>query len=290
MAREIAIVTDSTADIPQDLRDQFEIHTVPLGVHFGETSYIDGVDLTADEFYPMLVKARELPKTSQPAPGVFEELYRGLIASGKEVISIHLSGKLSGTVRAAALARENVMARLKLPAGAIRVFDSLNATMGLGWQVLAAAEASRLGKTAAEIMEMLEKMRERVQLVVALDTLEYLQKGGRIGAMKAFLGTLLHYKPVLQVVDGAPIPFARLRSQGQVVKKFVEVVGERLQEALAGGVKLRIAIVHAHAPEQAILLRDELMRALRCEIPILVQAGPVLGIHVGPGALGVALY
>jgi DegV family protein with EDD domain len=290
LATEIAIVTDSTADLPRNLLDEYDIHTVPLGVHVGDKTYLDGVELTAKEFYPMLIAARDLPKTSQPPPGVFEDLYQRLVASGKEVISIHLSGKLSGTVRSAAMAAENLKSKLALPQGAIRVFDSLNATMGLGWQVLAAAEASRLGKTAAEIFEMLEKARDRVQLFVALDTLEYIHKGGRIGALTAFLGTLLNFKPILQVVEGAPIPFARLRSQGQVVRKFVELVGEHLQEALKSGVKLRIAIVHGHAAEEAAALRDELIRCLNCEIPILVETGPVLGIHTGPGALGVALY
>lgn len=288
---EIAIVTDSVADLPADLCTAYDVTVVPLVVTVGGRSYLDRVDLTPEEFYRLLREDPSPPQTSQPAPGVFLEVYRRLVRAGRQVVSLHLSGFLSGTVRAAQLARDQVLVEERLPADAVTVVDSLNASMGQGWQVLAAAEAAAAGRALPEVLELIERVRERVRLFVHVRNLEYLHKGGRINSVTALLGSLLQITPLLSVVNGVVEAAAKLRGEGQITRRYLELVGEGFQVAQAAGERFRLAVMHADAASAAEHLRALLSSELGLpEEPLLIETGPVLGRHVGPGAMGVAFY
>ncbi|MGE5553638.1 MAG: DegV family protein [Betaproteobacteria bacterium] len=287
---DLAIVTDSTADLPEDLLRQYEITTVPLTITMGSQSYLDRVDLQPEEFYGLLAAEQGVHRTSQPSPGVFMETYRRLLEAGKKVISIHLSGVLSGTVRAAELARRQL---LDQGAGEedVTVVDSLNTSMALGWQVLAAAEMATLGKGREGVLRLVERVRERVKLFVHVGNLEYLHRSGRVGAVSALVGSLLNIVPLLTMVNGGVVAAAKLRGRQQVLRKYLELVGEAWTVAQTAGERFYLSVMHAHALEEAKLLRDRLVEQLGLtEQPLLVETGPALGGHVGPGSVGVSYY
>ncbi|NLY55386.1 MAG: DegV family protein [Firmicutes bacterium] len=277
----VAIVTDSTADVPAEFLEKYEIHVVPLYVHFGNKSFKDGVELPPQTFFPMLKESMETPTTSQPAVGEFVRLYEKLISEGKKVVSIHISSVLSGTFQSASLAK------LSVPAGQVEVIDSANVTLSLGWQVIAAAEAAAKGWDLDDIVTLVREVGSQVKLYFAIDTLEYLYKGGRIGKVAAFLGTMLNFKPIITIENGGLVPYARVRSHKQVISKLVQLA----EEALQTRGKIRIGVIHTAAPEKAAELRERLKDKLGLpELPLVTEAGAVLGTHVGPGALAIAFY
>ncbi len=278
----IAIVTDSTADVPAEFLEKYDIHVVPLYVHIGDKFYRDMVELPPNLFYPMLRESVELPTTSQPAVGDFVQVYEKLIAQGKQVISIHISSVLSGTFQSASLAK------LSVPQGQVEVIDSEAVTLSLGWQVVAAAEAVAKGWEVEDILHLIKEVGSQVKMFAAIDTLEYLYKGGRIGKVAAFLGSMLNFKPIITMENGGLVPFSRVRSQKQVLRKLVEVAE---QDWLKYGKKLRIGVIHTACPEVAQELRQMIKEKLNLvDLPPLVEAGAVLGTHVGPGALGISYY
>lgn len=287
---DLAIVTDSTSDLPPELLTRHDITAIPLCVEVGGRSYRDRIDLTPDEFYVLLAKDNTSSRTSQPSLGIFLETYRRLLDAGKKIVSIHISSRFSGTGATADMARRQLIDQ-----GAreddITVFDSLNASMGLGWQVLAAAEAAGEGQRLPEILQLLERVRERVRLYLHCPTLEYLHRGGRIGAVSALLGSLLNIVPLLTVVNGSVVAAAKLRGEGQVLRRYLELVGEAWSSAQTAHTRLRLSVMHAHALEQAKALRQRLVETLGLtEVPLLVETGPVVGGHVGPGSLGVSFF
>ncbi|MGE5508330.1 MAG: DegV family protein [Chitinophagales bacterium] len=289
--QELAIVTDSVADLPKDLCQTYDVTVIPLTVTVGGQSYRDRVDLSVDEFYRLMREEEWAPQTSQPSPGVFLEVYRRLVQAGRKVISLHLSGFLSGTVRTAQLARDQLVVEERLPEDAVTVVDTLNGSMGQGWQVLAAAEAAAAGQSLPEALRLIGQVRERVRLFLHVPSLEYLHKGGRITTVTALVGSLLHITPLLGVVNGVVQPIAKLRGEGQVLRKYLELVGEGWRAAQAAGEHFRLAVMHADAAAAAERLRAHLTQELKLsEQPLLVETGPVIGRHVGPGALGVAFY
>jgi DegV family protein with EDD domain len=287
---DLAIVTDSTSDLPEDLLRQHDITAIPLTVDLGGRSYRDRVDLSPDEFYRLLVEQGGVHRTSQPAPGVFLEAYRKLLDAGKKVIAIHLSGVLSGTCRAAELARQSLLDQ-GAAAEDLTVVDSLNGSMGLGWQVLAAAEAATLGQGREEVLRLVARVRERVRIFFHVANLEYLRRGGRVGAVSALVGSLLNIIPLLTVVNGGVVAAAKLRGKPQVLRKHLELVSEAWTAAQAAGSRFYLSVLHAHALEEAKALRDRLVGHLGLvEPPLLVETGPVIGGHVGPGSVGVSFY
>lgn len=209
----VHIVTDSTSDISKALADEHGITVIPLTVSFGQESYSDGVDLTAEEFYARLQLTKTLPTTSQPPPALFQYAYQHLASRG-DVVSIHLSHKFSGTVDAArAAAREVAPDR-------ITVVDSGSVSMGLGMCAIAAARVARAGGTSAACAAAAESVAGRLRIAVAFETLEYLRRGGRIGRATAFLGGLLRLKPILTVKDGETFPVTRVRSRAKALDEL----------------------------------------------------------------------
>ena len=275
----IAIVTDSSAYLPADLVARYGIHVMPLKVAFGQTVYRDCVDITEEEFYHKLAKAKELPITSQPSAGEFLAFYQEVARQSQGIVSIHLSGALSGTYNSAMAARH------MLPDVPIEVIDSHSASMGQGFLALAAARAAAEGQSLAEIAAWTGDLVPRLNVIFVLDTLKYLQKGGRIGGAQALMGSMLAIKPLLHLHEGRVEPLEKVRSKGKAVQRLVEIMAERLQ-----GRPAHIAILHSAIPQEAEALRAEIAARFPCRELLLCGVSPVIGTHTGPGCLGLAFY
>ncbi|MDP9354053.1 MAG: DegV family protein [Chloroflexota bacterium] len=279
MAR-VAIVTDSTADLPPSLRDQHHVTVVPLNVHFGNEVYRDQVDITTDAFMERLQRSPVLPTTSQPASGLFEETFRDLAADHDGVVAVLISGKLSGTVMSATIARDAVADLVP-----VEVVDSRNASLGLGFQVLRAAELAAEGMSAPDIAARLQSETAAYHLVFFVDTLEYLQRGGRIGKAAAMVGSMLNLKPLLRVDEGQIVPFERTRTRGRARRGLIDFARSLPRTE-------RLAVVHSTPAAEAEQLAAELSATalLPRDRMVVAQFGPVIGTHVGPGAMGVGVY
>lgn len=277
----VALVIDSTAYLPQPLVEQYNITVVPLYVNFGqEESYRDGVDITPDEFYKRLPTARVMPSTSQPSRGDFAKVYQRLAREGAtEIVSVHISSILSGTVSSALMARDDV------PEMPVHVVDSYSTSMGLGYLALEAARALAEGQPAAEVVRRLEAQRERIRILFVVDTLEFLHRGGRIGGAAAFLGSMLSLKPLLTLRGGRIEPLERVRSKRRAVDRMLELILEEF-----AGRPVRIGVIHASAPQEAQSILADLQSRLDCRESILAEVSPVIGTHTGPGTVGVIAY
>jgi DegV family protein with EDD domain len=276
----IKVVTDSTSYLSPEDRHKFGIRTVPLNVHFGEEqTYQEGVTLNNDQFYTLLAQSPELPTTSQPSPGQFLEVFSELVDAGHEVLCIVLSSKLSGTYQSALDAKQ------ALPGAPVAVFDSLSAAAPLGLMVLTAAEMAIDGRAMDEIIARLEQMRRDMKVYFVVDTLEYLQKGGRIGAAAAFLGTLLKVKPILILDEGVVKPLDKVRTK----RKALEHLLSELESHVVPGQPVQAIAMHAQAQQEACDLEAEIRRRFNCQRTLFGEIGPVVGTHTGPGLLGAAI-
>jgi DegV family protein with EDD domain len=270
----VRIVTDSTCDLPEDTRQEGGVVTVPLRLHFGDREYRDRVDLDDREFLKLLRVTKVAPTTSQPPPGDFEEVYRQLLKDpSDEVISIHIAGALSGTVGSAAVAAEAVAPER------IHVVDSRSVSLGIGMQVLAAIALAKEGRQAAAIVEELRSMPDRTGILCLLDTLRYLQLGGRIGKVQAMLGGALSIKPLVSLGnDGAVVPLGRVRSRASGIRRLTELLLEHRPLERCG------VLYVGDANDAKRLVEDA--RGTFPGMDILMEpASPVLGAHTGPGTV-----
>lgn len=272
---KIGVVTDSTSDLTPELVSKYDINVVPLQVIIDKRNYRDGVDLSSTEFYQKLESCVALPTTSQPSPGVFFEYYRALLRKVDAIISIHLTGDLSGTVRSARMARE------MLPESNIEVIDSESTSMGLGGLVVEAARAISRGMKMDEVVKLIEDLRKKVNFLVTLNTLEYIRKGGRVGTLQAFLGSILQIKPLLKLVHGKVALVERIRTRREALVKIINEFKSQVAVETEG----IIAVMHTVAEAEAEKVKTILQETFKNAEIILNQAGPVLGTHVGPGAL-----
>jgi DegV family protein with EDD domain len=273
----IKIVTDSTADLPPALAEELGITVVPLYVRFGDKTYRDRVDITEDEFYQRLMNDPIHPNTSQPTPQDFANVYRELSKQADGIVSIHISGKLSGTCNSALQAKELVAAECP-----VEVVDSEMVSMGLGLLATEAATIANSGKGLQQVVEEVKQSISSTHVWALFDTLKYLALGGRIGKAKALLGTILNVKPILVVKDGemAPASQARTRAKGiGMLCGFVNTVMD-IQD---------LSIVYSTTPDEAQVLADRIGAIFDRSRIRLARLGPVLGVHAGPGALAVAL-
>ncbi len=271
----VKIVTDSLADIPPAISQELGITTVPCVVRFGETVYRDRVDLFPAEFYRRLTTSATLPKTSQPPTGVFEEMYQKLSQETNEILAIHTISSLSGIYNASRVAAAN------FPNLHIELIDSQTVTMALGWLVVLAARAARQGATLAEIRDLVQDAMPRVHIIAMLNTLEYAVKGGRLGKGAALVGTLLNVKPLLACVRGEVVPVENVRTQKRALERLVELF-------LASGPIQELCVMHAAGEELACRVKAQLARTFPEDHILMGETGPVLGAHVGPGAVGIA--
>ena len=270
----VRIVTDSAADLPLDVANQLHISVVPATVQFGQESFRDRVDLSTDEFYRRLARSQSLPTTAAPPPGFFADEYQRLTEAGHDVVSVHVGAVLSSIINSARIAAAEFGERVCL-------IDSTNLSLAVGWVALEAARAAQRGQTLAEVVAAAQSAVPRVRLWAALDTLEYAYKGGRVSAPAAWLGSLLHVKPIVDFRDSAVQVTDRIRSMRNALTRLLEI----LQTA---GPAQEVAVLHATAPE----LGGEVQRRVRALYPnlevSLVETGPAVGVHCGPGAVGIA--
>jgi len=269
----VRIVTDSTADLTPEQQRAATITVVPLNVHFGDQVFRDHVDLTTDEFFRRLKASSQLPRTSQPSVGAFEEAYRKLLEGGDEIVSVHLSSKVSGTFNSALMAAQSV------GDGKIDVVDSLSTSMALGFMALEAANLARAGRDRQTVAECLRGLVAKARVICVVDTLTYLERGGRIGKARALLGSLLNVKPILQLKDGEVVPLGRARGRPQALNRLVELL-ER------DGKVSRLAIMHGAARADAEQLRERVASTYPGVDIQLTEIGAVLGTHTGPGVIG----
>ena len=275
-----AVVTDSTSYLPPDLIERNEIAVVPLYVVFGGDRTVPEVEITDyPAFFEELRTAEKLPTTSQPSVGDFTAVYEPLLAAGREVISVHISGGLSGTPEAARQAKET-LTRDGKGGELIEVVDSTTAAGGLGFMVLAAAKAARDGATAKEAADHVAEARRELKLWFAIDTLEFLKRGGRIGAASAWIGSTLRVKPIL-TVENEMTPVERVRTSSRAFERLVEYA----QSCAESGTEAWSA-QHINAPDQCAALVERCSEIYGSEPTIVSEIGPVLSAHTGPGLLG----
>jgi DegV family protein with EDD domain len=277
MASRVAVVTDSTAYLPEGVADKHGIGVVPLQVRLGDQSYLEGVDLSPAEFTTWLQVPGNRALTSQPAPAAFAAAYDGIDAD--EIVSVHVSGRLSGTAGAARLAAEDVHGRR------IHVVDSRNIAMGLGLVVLAAVDTAHGGATGREVVAAAERAAERTRTVFYVDTLEHLRRGGRMGKAAAWFGSALSVKPLLHVIDGEIAPLEKVRTAAKAIARLEEIV-----TLTAGRSPVDVAVHHLAAPDRAAQVAEHLRALPGLQAMYESELGPVVGAHVGPGCLGVVVH
>lgn len=276
----IKIVTDSTSYLPADEITKFGIRVVPLNVHFGEEQvFQEGVTLNNDQFYAMLAESPELPTTSQPAPGQFMDVFSELTEAGHDVLCLVLSSRLSGTYQSA------IDAKRMLPDANIVVIDTYSTASPLGLMVVTAAEMAAEGHTMDEVIARVDQMRDDMKVYFVVDTLEYLQKGGRIGAAAAFLGTLLRVKPILMLDEGVVKPLDKVRSKRKAIQRLLA----ELESHVSPDQPVQAIAMHAQALDEACELDAEVRRRFNCRRTLFGEVGPVIGTHTGPGLLGAAI-
>jgi DegV family protein with EDD domain len=278
---QVSVVTDSTANLPPDLIERHGIHVVSLYVIFRGDRTVREVEITDyPAFFEELRAAEALPTTSQPSVGDFTSVYEPLLADGGEVVSLHISGGLSGTPEAARQAAQSLEREGK-GGERVRVVDSRTVAGGLGMVVLAAAACARRGATVDEVAAHAMEARSEMKMWFALDTLEFLKRGGRIGAASAWIGSTLKVKPIL-TLEGEMVPVERVRTSARMVTRLVEYARQRHESDADGW-----AVQHINAPDQAARLVEECQEIFGRDPLIVSEVGPVLSAHVGPGMLGV---
>ncbi len=274
----ITIITDSTAYIPKDLLEKHQIRVAPQILIWGAENYLDGVDIQPTEFYERLKTAKVMPSSSQATPKHFFELFKAATEQGNQVLTIVLSSDLSGTMASAIQAKE------LLPGAPIEIVDSRTTAMAMGFVVLAAARAIEDGASLSEAKALAEQARQHVGVIFAVDTLEFLHRGGRIGGGSRYLGAALNIKPILEVTGGKVEGIEKVRTRSKSLNRVVELIGERI----GGRSPVRLATLHANALDDARFLLDEAAKQLHPAESIFSEVSPVVGTHAGPGTLGLA--
>jgi DegV family protein with EDD domain len=274
---KIALVTDSTTNIPSALNKGFEVHVVPSVVIWGSETLRDGFDITPTEFYKRLASSKDMPTTSQPTPAAFAEKFEELKLKGyTDVLGVYVSAKFSGTLASAETAKQQVSGIN------IANIDGRSASMGTGWPLLEAGKAAKEGKSLADCVKVAEQTREHCGIMLLVDTLEFLHRGGRIGGGARFLGTALNLKPILEVQEGALEAVERVRTKGKAMDRMVDLLVERV----GGRTPVHLAVLHANAEDEAKKLLEEGSKRVNPVETALADVSPAVGTHTGPGTLG----
>ncbi len=280
----IAIVTDSTSDLDPTIAAEQHITLVPAHVRFGDVDYKDGVDITGEKFYAMLAEAQELPQTSQPSVGEFVEVYKQLAQDHEHIVSLHVSGKLSGTMQSALTATQQMQEESSCK---IHVVDTQSASLGLAYMALEAARLVGEDEEPDRIVNHVKYVADLMHVAFTPETLEYLRRGGRLGAASHLLGSLLRIKPVLILKDGAVEVLDKVRTRSRVLERLVQYV-----ESVAGpeGSLTHLGVMHANAPEFAEEVQQAILERVSAGSVINGTFGPAIGTHAGPGAVGITFH
>lgn len=277
---KFAIVTDSTAYIPPEIVQKHGIVVAPQILIWDEKTYRDGIDIQPTDFYSRLKTAKVMPSTSQVSPAAMQEIFQGLADQGLSVLGIFISSKLSGTLQSAIQAKE----MMGSAGGKVTLVDSQSTAMGLGFQVLAASRAMGAGASLEECAAQAGSAHERTGVFFAVDTLEFLHRGGRIGGAQRFIGSALNLKPILAVKEGKVEGIERIRTKSKAHDRVLELITEQVR----GKSKIRIATLHANSAQDAKALLERAAAGLSPVETIFTEVSPVVGTHAGPGTVGLA--
>ncbi|MGQ9501954.1 MAG: DegV family protein [Anaerolineae bacterium] len=280
----IAVVTDTCASIPQPLVESLQIEIVPYYIHREGETLRDMIDISPEEFYRWLPSAQKLPTTANPGPGDYLQAFERAAQRASGIVSIHMTSKGSGAYQAGCVARE--MAEAHIPGVRIEVIDTLQVS---GVHALATIEAAYVALQGGSLEEVAETARYVARsglMLQAFDTLRYLYLGGRIGKAKHLVGTLLNIKPIVSMADGIVVPMGQARSIEQAYRKMVEIMADKG----AGKAPIKVAITHNAAPDRAAVLLELVTRTFDCRETFITQTSPALGVHTGPGMIGVSYF
>ena len=280
--RNVAVVTDSTAYIPDEALGGLDIPAIPLWLIWGDERYRDGVDIAPNDFYALLQTRDTVPSTSQPSVGEFVDFYRRVAEEqGTDtIVGTFISSKISGTVDSA------LAAAAEVPELDVTVIDSFSTAMGLGFMALAAARRAADGGSAAEVAAAAHAVRQRLTVLFTVDTLEYLHKGGRIGTAKRFLGTMLSIKPLLHLNEGCVEPLCQIRTKQRAVMEMLH----RAEESLDGKAMAELAVIDVGCREESKGVAERARERFELSQVYLAPVSPVIGTHAGPGTIGMAFY
>ena len=277
---KVAIVTDSTVNLPTDVIKANNIYVIPQILNWEGKSFLDQIDISTEEFYQRLPNSKDLPKTSQPAPGQFTEHFEKVAEGAESIVAIFVSQALSGTIQSAHLGAE---AMGDYP---IEIVDSRSVSLGLGLLATAAARYAAEGHDYKEVAAYVRTLVPRVRVLFVVDTLEYLHKGGRIGGAKRLVGSMLSIKPVLGLEDGQIEPQAQIRTKKKAIQHMLDVVlGE-----MKGKKNIHAGVIHAAAPEDAAYVAEQVRASVNPAELYVNELTPVIGANVGPGVVGIGYY
>jgi DegV family protein with EDD domain len=277
---KIAIITDSTSYIPQDLTKKHNITVAPQILIWGEETLLDGIDIKPQEFYTRIKTAKVLPTTSQVSPSTLQGIFTELVDKDYDVLGIFISSKLSGTMQSAAQAKE----MMGSAGEKVTAIDSESTAMALGFQVLAVARAAEAGASLKDCIALGQNAHKHTGIFFAVDTLEFLHRGGRIGGAQRFIGSALGLKPILALKDGRVEGVERIRTKSKAHDRILELVVEQVK----GKSNIRVATLHANAPEDAKILLAKVNEQTNPIESIFTEVSPVVGNHAGPGTVGLA--
>jgi len=277
--QKVAIVTDGASSLTPAMGKEYGLDVAPVYVTFNGETYLSGVNLDAAEFYRLLRANKKLPTTAQPTAQDFIDIYTKLAEEVDEIVTVVISHHMSATLQSALMAQEQFKT---VP---VHVIDSESVTLGLGMMAIAAARAAAQGQDARQVVQLLEKIKQSMNVIFTVETLEYLQKGGRIGGATAFLGSALSIKPILYIKDGRIEPLERVRTRKRALARLLELVEEKVGKSEA-----HFAVLHCEAGEEARELGEQVKAKFNCAELVIAEAGPVIGTHAGPGTLGLGFY
>lgn len=276
----LKIVTDTTCNLPPAWFNQYQITVIPFNIQFGLETFREGIDINPATFYQRIQAEQALPTTSQPAIGDFIDIYRQFAVDGSEIISIHVTSKLSGAWQAAVLAARQLHGQVT-----VHVVDSLTGSVGLGLMVREAAQLAQAGWNGADIVRQLEARRDQINVFIMLKDLRYARMSGRVGALRETLASLLDVKPIIGVVEGALVPLDRVRGQKKGFARMLDLAAAAVEQK-----PVYVGMTHALAQAEAEQLLVELQNRLNCRETFLTELALSLAVHFGPGAVGFATY
>lgn len=276
----LRIVTDGAADFPLGWEEKYDIQIIPINIHFGEETYLQYVDMSIDEFYAKIDAGSVFPKTSQPSPHQFVEFYKKIAEEGDTVLSIHVTSKLSGTYASAEAAANELKGKFN-----IIPFDSAGGSLGIAFMCRAAREMERAGKSIEEIIAFLESVRNKIQVILTLDTLEYARRSGRVGTLRAALASVLNVKPIAVLTDGVLDMVDRVRTRKASLNRVVNMGVETFADQ-----PVHIGVIHARDPKSAESLLEAAKMNFNYKDSELSDLSISLAINLGPGTVGLVLY
>jgi DegV family protein with EDD domain len=277
--RKVAVVTDGACSLAPARGEQLGVHIAPVYITFEEETFRAGIDLDDEGFYRLLRASKKLPTTAQPTVADFLKLYEKIAEEAEEIVTIVISHHMSATLQSAEMAKEQFD---KVP---VHIIDSESVSLGLGMMAIAAARAAEEGLDARAVLDLVENIKQKINVIFTVNTLEYLHKGGRIGGGTAFLGAALDIRPILYIKDGRIEPLERQRTRKRSISRMVEIMEQKV-----GKKPVHVAILHGNVPEESHQLEQTIRSKFDCVEILNSDMGPVIGVHAGPGTLGLVFY